>query len=68
MILPVCLLLAAVMCVIVFCHALCDALRAVQSGGDPAAQVVRMQVSLCGALLFPAAAVARVVIFLHWSI
>ncbi len=45
------------MCVCAFCHALCDALRAVQCGGDPKAQVVRLQVSLCGALLLPVAAV-----------
>ena len=50
-------LLGTVMCVCVFCHALCDALRAVQCGGDPKAQVVRLQVSLCGALLLPVAAV-----------
>ena len=37
-------LLGTVMCVCVFCHALCDALRAVQCGGDPKTQVVRLQV------------------------
>ena len=36
---------------------LCAALRAVQCGGDPKGHAVRLQVSLCGALLLPTAAV-----------
>lgn len=57
-------LLGTVMCVCVFCHALCESLRAVQCGGDPKAQVVRLQVSLCGALLLPVAAVIWAVYYL----
>lgn len=52
------------MCVCTFCHALCESLRAVQCGGDPKAQVVRLQVSLCGALLLPVAAVIWAVYYL----
>ena len=62
-ILAVCLI-GTVMCVCAFCHALCEALRAVQCGGDPKAQVVRLQVSLCGALLLPVAAVIWAVYYL----
>ena len=50
-------LAGAVLCACSFCHALCDALRAVQCGGDPKGHAVRLQVSLCGALLLPTAAV-----------
>ena len=64
--LAVCLM-GTVMCACAFCHALCDALRAVQCGGDPKTQVVRLQVSLCGALLLPAAAVIRVLLFMTYS-
>lgn len=56
------------MCVCAFCHALCEALRAVQCGGDPKAQVVRLQVSLCGALLLPVAAVIWAVYYLGLSV
>ena len=51
------LLAGAVLCACSFCHALCDALRAVQCGGEPKGHAVRLQVSLCGALLLPTAAV-----------
>lgn len=60
-------LIGTVMCACVFAHALCDALRAVQGGGDPKAQVVRLQVSLSGALLLPIAAVIRVLLFVTYS-
>lgn len=46
----------------------CDALRAVQCGGDPKAQVVRLQVSQCGALLLPVAAVIWAVYYLGLSV
>ena len=46
------------------CPALCEAMRAVKCGGDPKAQVVRLQVSLCGALLLPVAAVIWAVYYL----
>ena len=56
------------MCACAFCHALCDALRAVQCGGDPKTQVVRLQVSLCGAVLLPVAAVIWAVYYLGLSV
>ena len=59
-------LIGTVLCVCSFCHALCDALRAVQGGGDPKAPVVRLQVSLCGAVLLPVAAVIRVLLFVTY--
>lgn len=65
-VLAVCLI-GTVLCVCTFCHALCDALRAVQGGADPKAQAVRMQVSLSGALLLPAVAVIRVLVFVTYS-
>lgn len=60
-------LIGTVLCVCAFCHALCDALRAVQGGGDPKTPVVRMQVGLSGAVLLPVAAVIRVLIFMTYS-
>ena len=69
--LAVCLM-GTVMCACAFCHALCDALcdalRAVQCGGDPKTQVVRLQVSLCGAVLLPVAAVIWAVYYLGLSV
>ena len=65
--LAVCLM-GTVMCVCAFCYALCDALRAVQCGGDPKTQVVRLQVSLCGAVLLPVAAVIWAVYYLGLSV
>ncbi len=60
-------LIGTVLCACAFCHALCDALRAVQGGGDPKAPVVRLQVSLSGALLLPTAAIIRVLLFVIYS-
>ncbi|HIY12364.1 MAG TPA: hypothetical protein H9842_02090 [Candidatus Agathobaculum merdipullorum] len=60
-------LIGTVLCVCSFCHALCDAMRAVQGGGDPKGQAVRLQVSLCGALLLPVAAVIRALLFVTYS-
>lgn len=60
-------LVGTVLCACSFCHALCDALRAVQNGGDPKTQAVRMQISLCGALLLPATAVIRALLFVTYS-
>ena len=57
--LAVCLM-GTVMCACAFCHALCDALRAVQCGG--------LQVSLCGAVLLPVAAVIWAVYYLGLSV
>ncbi len=57
MILLAVLLMGAVLCVCAFCHALCDVLRIAQNGGETKTQVVRLQISLCGALVLPAAAV-----------
>ena len=61
-------LIGTVMCACVFAHALCDALRAVQGGGDPKTQIVRLQVSLCGAVLLPVAAVIWAVYYLGLSV
>ena len=60
-------LVGTVLCACSFCHALCDALRAVQIGGDPKTQAGRMQVCLCGAHLLPAAAVIRALLFVTYS-
>lgn len=60
-------LIGTVMCACVFAHALCDALRAVQNGGDPKTQIVRLQISLSGVLLLPVAAVIRVLLFVTYS-
>ena len=57
MILLAVLLIGTVLCVCAFCHALCNMLRISQNGSEMKTQVVRLQISLCGALVLPAAAV-----------
>ena len=59
--------IGTVLCACAFCHALCYGWRAVQGGGDPKTQIVRLQVSLSGALLLPVAAVIRVLLFVTYS-